>query len=127
MPRSLESGGAGIDAAPARAGQRVTLLRSVHHLSVATADPKVIKLWRPGALQLLGASLEDVAGEVNRYSTRHIVLASVFQQARFTGTASPRNLGDWLKALERIYAVHVVDQGARGILLQSRADNGAPQ
>jgi ferric-dicitrate binding protein FerR (iron transport regulator) len=91
---------------------------------VATVDPKVAGSWRDGTLQFVGEPLEDVVGAVNRYSAPPIVVANAFQQTRFTGTVSPSNIHDWLKTLEQIYAVEVVDQGAHGIFIRSRADNG---
>ena len=121
--------GAGPAVAPeivrAGVGQRVIFSKPAHRLSVATVDPKVAESWRNGILQFVSEPLEDVVGELNRYSARTIVVAPAFQQTRFTGTISPANIGDWLKALEQIYSVEVVDQGADGIHIRSRDNNGA--
>jgi transmembrane sensor len=111
----------------ANVGQRVTFSRSAHRLSVAAIDPKIAGSWREGTLKFVGEPLEDVVGVVNRYVVAPIVLAAAFQQTRFTGTVSPSNVHDWLIALEQIYAVQVVDQGPNGILIRSRADDGAPK
>jgi transmembrane sensor len=108
----------------AGAGQRVTFSTTAHRLSVASVDPKFAGAWRDGILQFVGEPLDDVVGEVNRYSARKIVVATAFQQTRFTGTVSPASVGDWLKALEQIYAVEVVDQGTNGIHIRSRDYNG---
>lgn len=105
-------------------GQRVTFSKSARRLSVASVDPKLAGSWRDGRLQFVGEPLEDVVGVVDRYSAPHIVVAPVLQQTRFTGTVSPTHVGDWLKALEQIYAVEMVDQGANGILIRPRAGNG---
>jgi ferric-dicitrate binding protein FerR (iron transport regulator) len=64
--------------------------------------------------------LEDVINAINRYTAPSIVVAPAFQQTRFTGTVSPSKVHDWLKALEQIYPVEVVDQGANGVLIRSR-------
>jgi transmembrane sensor len=106
-------------------GQQVTFSKPTHRFSVATVDPKVAGSWRDGVLQFMGEPLEDVVGEVNRYSTRKIILASALQQTRFTGTVSPENIADWLKALEQIYAIQVLDQDAGEIHIQSRDDHAA--
>jgi transmembrane sensor len=98
-------------------GQRVTFSKSV--------DPKVAGAWRDGTLQFVGEPLEEVVSAVNRYSAPQIVVAPAFQQTRFTGTVSAAEVRDWLKALEQIYAVEVVDQGANGILIRSRGHNVA--
>lgn len=105
-------------------GQRVTFSKSARRLSVATVDQKVAESWRDGRLQFVGEPLEDVVGVVNRYSAPQIVVAPALQQARFTGTVSPTHVREWLKALEQIYAVEMVDQGANGLLIRSRTGNG---
>jgi len=124
VPAANETGvgpNVGPETVRAGVGQRVILSKSAHRLSVATVDPQVAGSWRDGTLRFVGEPLEDVVGEVNRYSARQIVVASAFQQIRFTGTVSTTNVGDWLKALEQIYAVEVAEEGTNGILIQSRA------
>jgi transmembrane sensor len=106
-------------------GQRVTFSEAARRLSVTTVDPRVAESWRDGRLQFVGEPLEDVVGVVNRYRAPQIVVAPAWQQARFTGTVSPAHVGDWLKALEQIYEVEMVDQGANGFLIRSRPGNGA--
>jgi transmembrane sensor len=130
---NVAPGGNAADAGPslqpaivrAGVGQQVTFTKPTHRFSVATVDPKVAGSWRDGLLRFVGEPLEDVVGELNRYSTRKIIVASELQQTRFTGTVSPENMADWLKALEQIYAIQVLDQGAGGIHIQSRDDHAA--
>jgi transmembrane sensor len=109
----------------AGAGQRVTFSKSAQRLTVADIDPKAAASWRGGTLQFVSEPLADVVGAINRYSASQIIVAPAFQQTRFTGTVSPVNVRDWLKALEQIYAIEVVDQGANGVLIRSRAGDGA--
>jgi transmembrane sensor len=105
----------------AMVGQRVTFSKSAHRLSVATVDSRIAGSWRDGTLQFVGEPLEDVINAINRYAAPPIVVAPTFQQTRFTGTVSPSKVRDWLKALEQIYPVEVVDQGANGVLIRARA------
>jgi transmembrane sensor len=122
-PRADEAGGrAGTMAETVRlgVGQRGTFSRSAQPLGVASVDPRAAGSWRDGKLQFLGEPLEDVVAAINRYSATRIVVAPAFQQTRFTGTVSAANVRDWLGALEQIYAVEVIDQGANGILIRSR-------
>ena len=124
-PAAADDGpGAHTAAVRASNGQRVTFSKSARRLSVATVDPKVAGSWRNGTLQFVGESLEDVVGAVNRYSPSPIVVAPAFQQTRFTGTVSPTKVREWLKALEQIYAVDVVDQGTDGTLIRARMYDG---
>jgi transmembrane sensor len=90
---------------------------------VATVDPKAAGSWREGNLQFVGEPLEDVVGEVNRYSTRRIAVAPALRQTRFTGTVSPANVADWLQALQQIYPIRVVYQGTISIQIRSRDDH----
>ena len=106
-------------------GQRVTFSRLAQRLSVGSIDPSGAGSWRNGTLQFVGEPLEDVVSAVNRYNSPHVVVSSAFMQTRFTGTLSPRNVREWLSALEQIYDVKVVDQGSNGILIRARAEEGA--
>jgi transmembrane sensor len=122
---SRHGSGAQVETLRASVGQRVIFSKSAHRLSVATVDPKAAESWRNGTLQFAGESLEEVAAEVGRYSATRIVVAPALQQTRFTGTVMPNYLGEWLKALEQIYAVTVVEQGVSEVLIRAREDHGA--
>lgn len=106
-------------------GQRVTFSKADRRLNLASVDPKMAGSWRDGRLQFLSEPLENVVGVINRYATPGIVVSPAFQQTRFTGTVSPTHVRDWLEALEQIYAVEMVDRGTNGVLLRSRAGDGA--
>jgi transmembrane sensor len=109
----------------ASVGERVTFSKSARRLSVASVDPRIAESWRDGTLQFAGETLEEVAAAVDRYSATRIVVVPALQQTRFTGTVMPNDIHEWLKALEQIYAVTVIDQGADGVLIRARADHGA--
>jgi transmembrane sensor len=117
--------GVGSETVRAGVGQQVTFSKSAQRLSVAGIDSNGAGSWRSGTLQFVSEPLEDVVSAVNRYSSRHVVISPAYLQTRFTGTLSPRNIRDWLSALEQIYDVKVVDQGSNGILIRSRAEEGA--
>lgn len=116
-----------VDTATVRAGvgERVTYSESSRRLSVARVDTEVAESWRDGRLQFESDSLEDVAAVINRYGAHQIVVALALRQTRFTGTVSPGHVPDWLKALEQIYAVEMVDEGANGVLIQTRIGKSA--
>jgi len=111
-----------VDTATVRAGvgERVTYSESSRRLSVARVDTEVAESWRDGRLQFESDSLEDVVAVINRYSAHQIAVAPALRQTRFTGTVSPGHVPDWLKALEQIYAVEMVDEGANGVLIETR-------
>jgi len=127
-PAGGEAGlGASSAAVPvgAAGGERVTLSRASRRLSVAAVDPRVAGAWRNGTLQFVGEPLDDVVGEVNRYSVRKIVLEPTVGRARFTGTIATSNVADWLAALGQVFAVEVVDQGGAEIHIQPRGHDDA--
>jgi transmembrane sensor len=113
------------EAVRAGVGQQVTFSKSAQRLSVGRVDPNGAGSWRAGTLQFVSEPLEDVVSVVNRYSSRRVAVSPAFQQTRFTGTLSPRNIREWLSALEQIYDVKVVDQGSNGILIRPRTEDGA--
>jgi transmembrane sensor len=102
-------------------GQRVTFSMKSRGLSMATVDPVAAESWRQGVLPFVGEPLEDVVGEINRYSARKIDIAPGFSQTRFTGTVSLGHVEDWLHALPQIFSVEVIDRGSNDIHIQSRA------
>jgi ferric-dicitrate binding protein FerR (iron transport regulator) len=71
-------------------------------------------------LEFVGQPLEAVVEEVDRFVNRRIILASALQGTRYTGTVSPANVSDWLEALQQIYSVQVIDEGADEIRIQLR-------
>lgn len=104
-------------------GQRVTFSMTARRLSTAAVDPVAAESWRGGVLPFVGESLEDVVGEVNRYSARKIDIAPGFSQTRFTGTVSLGHVEDWLNALPQIFSVEVIDRGPNDIQIRSRVAN----
>jgi len=125
VDESGHGSGTRVETLRASIGERVIFSESAHRLGVATVDPKAAESWRDGTLQFAGESLQEVAAEVGRYSATRIVVAPALQQTRFTGTVMPNDVREWLKALEEIYAVTVVDQGGSEVLIRAREDHGA--
>ena len=121
-PRSRD-GGYPADAAQdvrAGVGQRVMFSMVAQRFSTAAVDPVAAESWRRGVLPFVGESLENVVGEINRYSALKIDIAPGFSQTRFTGTVSLGHVEDWLNALPQIFSVEVIDRGSNDIHIQSR-------
>jgi len=119
-------GGRPADAAQdvrAGVGQRVRYSMAARGLSTAAVDPVAAESWRGGVLPFVGESLENVVGEINRYSARKIDIAPGFGQTRFTGTVSLGHVEDWLNALPQIFSVEVIDRGSNDIHIRSRTTN----
>jgi len=125
MPRNGDRGHP-LDAAQvvhAGVGQRVIFSMAARRLSTAAVDPVAAESWRGGVLPFVGESLENVVGEINRYSARKIDIAPGFAQTRFTGTVSLGHDEDWLNALPQKFSVEVIDRGSNDIHIRSRTTN----
>lgn len=105
-------------------GQRVTFSMASRGLSMAPVDPVAAESWRLGVLPFVGEPLEDVVGEINRYTARKIEIAPEVSRTRFTGTVSLGHIEDWLDALPQIFSVEVIDRGSNDIHIQSRGVHG---
>jgi transmembrane sensor len=120
-------GGARPKAAPqtvfAGVGQRVTFSMTTHRLSTAAVDPVAAESWRGGVLPFVGEPLEEVVGEINRYSGRKVDVAPGFRQTRFTGTVSLGHVEEWLNALPQIFSVEVIGRGSNDIHIRPRVAN----
>jgi transmembrane sensor len=72
-------------------------------------------------LKFMDEPLGSVVSNVNRYSSRRIVLEDADLASRpFTGTVYEGRIEDWLSALERVFPLDVVDEGGDVIRLQRR-------
>jgi RNA polymerase sigma factor (sigma-70 family) len=96
---------------------------ATHRLSTAAVDPVAAESWRGGVLPFVGEPLEEVVGEINRYSGRKIDVAPGFRQTRFTGTVSLGHVEEWLNALPQIFSVEVIGRGSNDIHIRPRVAN----
>jgi transmembrane sensor len=91
-----------------------TLIADVH--SVA-AEKSV--LWREGLLELEGQSFTTIVGELNRYSTKQILVADPridASQAKFSGTLNIHDMPSALKHIQELQPIEVTDTGDSYVL-----------
>lgn len=124
MIEPMESTG---DAKPhstyADAGQRVTYTVATRKLAMAKVDPSMAGSWRGGVLNFVAEPLADVINDVNRYSTRKIVIADPdLGQRLFTGSIRQNNVGEWLDALESIFPL-TAERGEQSVVLKTKVHN----
>jgi transmembrane sensor len=87
-------------------------------IDLASADPAVATAWRGGVLKFVHEPLHEVVANLNRYSTREIVLAEpALGRLRYTGTVFGNRLEDWLDAVENVFPLHVSYDGPDRIVL----------
>lgn len=75
-------------------------------------DTRISESWVQGTLAYRGCPLREVIEDVQRYSIRHIALDSRVADFQYTGTFVAGNLEQWLRGLDHIFPVEVVESGA---------------
>jgi transmembrane sensor len=93
--------------------------------SLRMVDPAIATAWRQGRLEYIEEPLSSVIANVNRYATRRITLQGVDTRLAYTGTIEVRSIDEWLRALPRIFPVHVVVGTDQETIIQAQAPNGS--
>jgi transmembrane sensor len=102
-------------------GQKVDYSFNGNVGSIEGADIALASTWRDGRLSFIGATLEAVVADVNRYTSREIIIADkAATRLLFTGTIYQDNVDEWLAGLERVFPIRIVDLGEKGVLIISR-------
>lgn len=94
------------------AGQGVSTDGAGGKLKVANVNTDKVASWRVGRLRFRDTPLSVVIANVNRYTSREIVIAD--QQVgrmRYTGTVFVHKIDDWLAATRRVFALREVEIG----------------
>ncbi len=91
---------------------------------VEMANPAIATAWREGHLQYRAEPLKYVVTGVNRYSDVEIIIAdTIVEETVFTGSVLQNQTHDWLRGLEKVFPIEVVDIGDNKVLLKARAAN----
>lgn len=119
--RGSASGGAPASVWRAEAGYQLTYSPGSRTASIASVDPSAALTWRSGELAYQYEPLGSVVEDLNRYSTRKIVIADPqLAQLPFTGTAWVSSLDGWLAGIQRAYPIEVTESAAGEIQLRAR-------
>ena len=88
---------------------------------VELSNPVAVTEWQIGHLQYRSEPLKYVVADVNRYSTKEIIIAdSEVEAIVFTGSVFQDQTEDWLKAIEIAFPVEAVEVGEKTILIRKR-------
>ncbi len=102
------------------AGYQVAYSSRERTATIALVDTNAILKWREGQLAYLWEPLGTVVEDINRYSTRRVVLQDEQLAAlRYTGNVIPESIEDWVAALAGIYPVRSVILPNGDIALES--------
>jgi transmembrane sensor len=89
----------------------------------AQQDEKILERatgWREGRLAYVNERLDAVLQDINRYSVRKLVLGdSALSELSYTGTVFSGNIDDWLRGLQQVFSIKVVETDKQILLLKS--------
>jgi transmembrane sensor len=98
------------DLAAIGAGEQAVYIATGKHLAVARIQPTDAASWRHGILKYEHEPLYAVAADLNRYSTRKIVISDpAIADLPFTGTVFSTRIDDALRAFTDVFPLTVVE------------------
>ena len=84
-------------------------------------EPAVATEWRNGRLRYRAESLKHVIPDVDRYSPQTVIIGdAAVGELKFTGTVFQDNADEWLRGLEAVFPVEVVELDDQQLLLRLR-------
>lgn len=103
------------------AGYQLTYSPRLRTATIASVNPIAELAWRNGELAYVRETLGAVVENLNRYSTRKIIIEDpAIARLLFTGTAFAASLDDWLAGVEQVYPISVKHTDGNDIILSSR-------
>jgi len=89
--------------------------------SIELTDLTVATAWQSGRLQYRGEALKYVIKDVNRYSGKEVIIVDKQVEGfLFTGSLFQNQADEWLKGLEEVFPVDVIEIGDNKVLLAAR-------
>jgi transmembrane sensor len=105
----------------AEAGYQLTYSSQHHTATVASIDSSRALEWRSGELAYVREPLSAVIDDINRYSSRKILIqGESIAGLQFTGTVFTADVDDWLKAIQQAYPVEAKNALNGDVLLRER-------
>ena len=109
--RVAEALGARVDLAAVGAGEQAIYGEKVHRLAKLRIKPADASSWRQGILRYEQEPLSAVAADLNRYSTRKIVIKDpAVARWPFTGTVFAGHIDDALHAFTEVFPLILIEQ-----------------
>jgi transmembrane sensor len=97
-----------------RAGQRLKMEKNGPHVILALSDAGSETTWLEGRLEYRNASLRSVISDVNRYTTKPIVVTDAdLKDLQYTGTVQLDEADNWLLGLPAAFPV-TIELNGRG-------------
>jgi transmembrane sensor len=90
------------------AGNEVTWVVGTEKRVVRTTDPERAIAWRYGRLEYIDEPLSAVVADVNRYSSRKLIIDPGVAQLTYTGTVLIGSIEEWLRAMPEEFPIKVI-------------------
>lgn len=104
------------------AGYQLTWAAGGKEVKLNQTDPASATAWRTGRLEYFGEPLWVVVSNVNRYSTRQIVIAEEeLGRVQFTGTVFVRSIDDWIAAIQQAFDLTAESRTDGSIAIRRRS------
>lgn len=79
--------------------------------------------WQGGRLVFVDKPLDSVIADINRYSSREIVISDdELDDLRYTGTVFQSEISGWLQGLDKAFPIRVIDLGDHEMVVIARKD-----
>jgi transmembrane sensor len=103
-----------------RQGQRVS-----YRMDGSAGAPQVADLvqatdWTRGSITYNGKPLHEIIEDVQRYYSRRIVLDPAIADLTYSGTFRQKDAGSWLRNLQLIFPVEVLEQDSNSVVIRAR-------
>lgn len=100
------------------AGKAVSYDHDGHISEIKPTNVDAATSWEKGLLVRVNTPLSSVIADVNRYSSREIIIGDPsLNHISFTGTVLNDGIDNWLRGLSVAYPIKVLDSGHDAILL----------
>lgn len=90
------------------AGNEVTWVVGSGKRIVRATDPERALAWRYGRLEYIDEPLSAVIADVNRYSSRRLIIDPAVAQLTYTGTVLINSIDEWLTAMPGEFPIKVI-------------------
>jgi transmembrane sensor len=109
------------------AGNEVTWVIATGKRIVRATDPERALAWRYGRLEYIDEPLSAVVSDVNRYSSRKLVIQDpALAHLTYTGTVLIGSVDEWLRAMPREFPVKVISNDSSIAIVASEPENIPP-
>jgi transmembrane sensor len=107
------------------AGNEVTWVVGTDKRVVRATDPERALAWRYGRLEYIDEPLSAVVADVNRYSSRKLIISDpAVARMTYTGTVLIGSIDEWLRAMPGEFPIKVIAADSSVSLVSSEQTNG---